>query len=151
MEVILCVNGWLDQDSDYVTVWRSLQHSTRELAIPRAAPQQQLPSQQSTQPSKEAAASSSQQQQQQQETHIAPTKADGSAHVVGLAPSAEVYSLKWESAYLLSFGTWLQQLTIKVLAKGYAIGKIKTLLIGSLLAAVVWPMYSQTHIPAHRH
>ena len=131
MEVLLCLNGWLDHDNDYYTVWSSLQHSTRELAVPRAALQQQLPSQ----------AGKSSADQHAAGDHIAPTKADGSAHVVGLAPSAEVYSLKWESAHLHAFGVFLQSMTMKALAKGYAIGQIKSLLIGSLLAAVAWPMY----------
>ena len=104
--MVLCVNGWLDKDTDYYTVWSSLQHSTRELAIPRAALRQQLPSQADKAPEAESA------------DHIAPTKADGSAHVVGLAPSAEIYSLKWESDYLHKFGVFLQSLTMQALAKG---------------------------------
>ena len=100
------MNGWLDADTDYYTVWSSLQHSTSELAVPRAALRQQLPSQSD----KPAPAD--------QSDHIAPTKADGSAHVAGLAPSAEVYSLKWESQHLHAFGAFLQSMTVKVLAKG---------------------------------
>ena len=57
------------------------------------------------------------------------------------APLAELYVLRWETPALLTWGAALQSLTLTALAKGWAIGKIKTLLIGSLLAAVAWPMW----------
>ena len=111
MEVLLCVNGWLDQDTDYYTVWSSLQHSTHQLALPHATPHSQP---QKQQPQSEPAKPSG----EQQTAHMAPTKADGSAHVVGLAPSLELYALKWESPHLHAFGVFLQSMTVKALAKG---------------------------------
>ena len=57
------------------------------------------------------------------------------------APAAELYVLRWETQHLLAWGAALKSLTLTALAKGWAIGKIKGLLIGSLLAAVAWPMW----------
>ena len=61
--------------------------------------------------------------------------------LLSAAPLSEVYTLRWESEHLLAFGAALQSISVTAVAKGWAIGQIKTLLIGSLLAAVAWPMW----------
>ena len=63
------------------------------------------------------------------------------ATLLKAAPSSELYTLRWETEHLLAFGAALQSVSVTALAKGWAIGQIKTLLIGSLLAAVAWPLW----------
>jgi hypothetical protein len=84
LEVVVAINGWLDNEAEYTQVWRPLQTT---------------------------------------------------------APLSECYVLRWETEHLLAFGAALKSLTMTALAKGWVIGKIKGLLIGSLLAAVAWPMW----------
>ena len=57
------------------------------------------------------------------------------------APLAELYTLRWETEHLLALGRALQSISVIAVAKGWVIGKIKALLIGSLLAAVAWPLW----------